>query len=752
LFSAGALLAATSSYAEVRLAVEALPSRTGSFGAVVGNRGPQAEQGLTLEIPMPKGFAADTWKLPPGGSGCDGGCREGDVLRYELEDLAPGESFAARVPGYFELQYQSPGQAPVRLLRGNELLAEDSARIPGRSPLGLASALDRDPVPPGGELAITLGYSYEDLYERLPVTASLILHLPDGVALVSSSPGATLNGRDLRWDLGALRYGFGGGRQAVLSILPDTPPGSVLPFGAEVVADSPWPPMPEVRFASRVALDDSPVLAFGTAYPVAGNPGESLLLGLRDPESGWSGSLSPGASAVLSTLFLDSSWSNRPWRYLSSADEGFGARLYPVDVSLFEEGRESARAEVIGLAISAPAAPIVAVELPSEPVPPGQQVSQTVHFVNAGTSPLESGALEVRLPGRITLVDADGGTLDGETVRWDLGRIAPRAGGERTMRIEVAPEVLAGSILATFASFRGEWEGLHEANARSAIRVGAPEGPLLVEVALPKVAVPPGAEVEVAVRVGNRGPQRIERITVRGESEGEGLEFAEVYEAPFDLDPGETADQTRAVSVRAGAGQLLAFEIGAISQTMGDRASARGWLRSANPDPRAPEDGPAFSRCGAERRAAIGRFCRSYLRCETSGRRLDCGTKRLEKAYQDAEVRARRRGEACANAGFGEAVAEVVGGLRVLAEHLPSGAGPSNERSERRKLARLAGHLCQQSLRAWPDSSEASRARFLARAGRVADRDPDLSSWPAGAIADEVSSIVEEAVLSSQGR
>ncbi|MGL4555177.1 MAG: hypothetical protein ACRC33_28760 [Gemmataceae bacterium] len=189
----------------------------------------------------------------------------------------------------------------------------------------------------------------------------------------------------------------------------------------------------------------------------------------------------------------------------------------------------------------------------------------TITVRNTGTSPLTGVKMSDELPEEIVYLGSNGGRLDGQFVRWDLGTIP--AGGKRTVSVEVrsrSPGTFKNVVTAT--ADRGLSGG------SNVTTLFAPAGRLAVEIDREASVASVGQELTLLVRVVNLGkaneekiplvvtlPDGLELIEARGPGKPEAVAGKIRFGVVDVLEPGREVTATvRVKAVREGEAKVEA--------------------------------------------------------------------------------------------------------------------------------------------------------------------------------------------------
>jgi hypothetical protein len=159
----------------------------------------------------------------------------------------------------------------------------------------------------------------------------------------------------------------------------------------------------------------------------------------------------------------------------------------------------------------------------SNPVGAGDDLAYTLSWGHVATARLAPAAhLRFELPEGTNFVSAShGGTLDGRTVRWELGDLGPGESGERRVELTVDAGLVEGTLLVARAELSDAAGALEIARAPSVIRV---ENAVPLELALTLGPDPlrtgivvdgvPGRTLDVWLTATNRGAFELPEVEI----------------------------------------------------------------------------------------------------------------------------------------------------------------------------------------------------------------------------------------------
>ena len=542
-------------------------------------------------------------QMSPGAS-CSANCYPNTTVSWALEDLRPGATqtlwlrptTGRNLPNGTLLQYE----AKVSALGGNPQWLRTVTRAQNRA-LNLNLSADQSPVGPGKALTYSVLYSNWSADPIEP--AQLRFEVPAGTSHESGQAVVT-------FDLGRLRPGTGGQISIPVQVDEATPHATHLlarvtleeadrshselwASHRTVVAETVLGASLEMADATLMPQELQPVrltLTNPTAevqtvdvvmmlpqqidrvadYNLTGGEcgsncyaGDTVRWRLED--------VPPGASR---TLFVRPTISrNVPAGTLLAyrvALQPLGADMHWVEAS----GRvDNARALNLDVVADAQTAG------------PAQEVSYTLNYANWGQDPIDPGKLILNLP-------AGTSHEEGTPLEFDLGRIAPGAGGVQQVTVMVNDEVAEGDQLLATAELREDgiahastnasaWTTVSNFSLDASLRVDPVE---LDQQELHEISLAvsnPGTEIENA-NVTLWLPLGIDRVQSTNLSDGavcQGNCYAgsAISWSIEDLGPGQTRTVwARAIVARNAAdGQLLSYRA-----QVAPLGSSPSWLRA----------------------------------------------------------------------------------------------------------------------------------------------------------------------------
>jgi len=534
----------------------------------VSNRGQTTLEGVRVEARIPAEIEAVFLTGTMGGAQCATGsssnCSSNTVVFWELGTLAPGATatvaFWSRVAS--NISAPPDGQlisvnARVSAAGGVHAAAEETLAVRGNPALVLAADADRGVVGPDQRLSYDLTWGSRG--SEAVDDATLRVVLPPGTALDDASDGGQLVGDAVEWSLGTLPPGEHGQVQLHLLTSPTLAPGSLLRLRGAQLRGTDSSGRREARAAVDTRIEDAAPLQLALELaPDPVRPGESLRIRLSATNRGdvaledvlLEGRIPTEMTAVFLTQTLGAarcasgstsncSSSQRIFWDLGTLAPGATATVAywsPVvsNISAPDDGdiiSVIARATAAGgqqasdsasAGVNAARALTLAADASRDALAPGDTLTWNLNYGNRSAAPVEDVTLRVPLPAGTMLLGSSGGTLVDGALLWDLGTLAPGAGGRRQLTVQVDPAHPTGEVLRLAgARLSGQGAAITErARALRHLRVEQ-SAPLRVHISASPNPRLSGELSELTLRLVNEGLLPVEdpRVEVRIPSE-----------------------------------------------------------------------------------------------------------------------------------------------------------------------------------------------------------------------------------------
>ena len=472
------------------------------YRATASNTGTEPLSNVVLQTWVPQGAPNFSDNFLTEGGGCNNGvCSSGELVLWGIGSLGVGESRTVEVqmrisasPGSLRtLRFFAdyPGNPALRVTSETVLIGDN----PDPATLDVAIDAEPGPVAPGEALTYTLSYSNRGIGQASGVTLSA--RLPAGVSVLSSD-GGSINGNTVEWDLGTVGAGQGGQREVTVTV-PALPNGEILV--AEARIHNGPDPQPESRASDAVVIHDDDSLQLvvtvtddplqsqqyffyrATVSNTGAEPLSNVVLQTWVPrespnfsdnfltEGGGcdNGVCSSGERVVwnLGNLGVGESRTVEVQMRISAPPGSLRTLRFFADYPGNPALRVTSETLLIG-DDSAPATLDVAIDAEPGPVAPGEALTYTLSFGNSGTGQTSSVTLSARLPDGASVLSTDGGTINGNTVEWNLGTVGAGQGGQREVTVTV-PASPNGEILVAEAQIRDDQDPRSKSRASDAV-------------------------------------------------------------------------------------------------------------------------------------------------------------------------------------------------------------------------------------------------------------------------------------------
>ena len=439
-----------------------------TYTLTVSNRSAADATAVALAMSVPEGLYST--------SGCalatDGGvfpalCFPGRDTTWNLGTLAAGTSRTVQFVGQVTPIGLTDGtlieaDARVRDAEGAAASAGTITTVATAGPLKLSLADDADPVTVGDPVEYVLRFSNVGTTPLL--TTALALTLPPGVTVLDAG-GATVAGSTATWaigtfdknqtgerrlrvrvdDLGAAEKHVRIARAALTS-------GNLAARAAETTQVKAAAPLVLAMTATPDPVGLGDLITYTlTVANRGGGDAAGVVLSLPVPQGLYStsgcravtddgtvpGNCSPGHDVTwnLGTLAAGSSRTVQFVALVTVAGLPDGT-LVNASARVADLAGNVARTSTSTVVVNTPT---LAVSLTddADPVRFGDALEYVVRFGNPGAVARPSTALVLTLPPGVTVLDADGATVDGATATWSLGTLDIGQAGERRVRVRI---------------------------------------------------------------------------------------------------------------------------------------------------------------------------------------------------------------------------------------------------------------------------------------------------------------------------
>ena len=552
----GLSLSPTASAAlDVQMQVNPDPAEPGEvvmLTITIANDGLADLTGVTMNMEYPVGLSNLSHAAIEGGA-CDGSvfnngsCEPTEFVIWDLGTIPSGESVTVTLPPVI-----SDSVAAGTLIAFSAEVSDSSGEMAGANEtvevvssrvleLGLTE-ITQEPVVPGADVTYQLSFGHTAT-STVATNAMLRLPVPAGLVFVSASGGGSLNVDSVEWSLGTLLPGQVGERRVTFTVGAGLPLGTVIKAEAELEDDALQPTradaLTRVENASglQLALDvnANPAEPGETlsAKLTVGNPSffdrSSVMLKMRYPV-GLSNLSHGGIEGGACDGSVFSNGSCEPTELVIwdlgtiPAGESVTVTLPPVvsdsvaagtliafSAEVSDSSGEMAGANETVEVVTNRVLELRLTEITQEPVVPGADVTYQLSFGHTATSTVATNAmLRLPVPAGLVFVSASGGgSLNVDTVEWNLGTLLPGQVGERRVTFTVGAGLLLGTVIKAEAEL--EDDALQPTRADALTRVENASG---LQLALDVNANPaePGETLSAKLTVGN--PSFFDRSSV----------------------------------------------------------------------------------------------------------------------------------------------------------------------------------------------------------------------------------------------
>ena len=450
----------------------------------ISNPGGTATGSLTMRALWPAEL--DNFPVSTGLGDCPGtSCDTGEYMFWNLGVLGPGLSISVSFNENTETALVDGRLIPIEV----ELFeagvsarnVSHTAHTRTDSPLELAVDPLRDPAPTGGTL--TYEIIYGNTANSSAENAVMTFPIPGGTQFLSATGGGSLVGNSIRWDLGSLGPGDGGRERVTVSV--SAAAGTLLRVDAAILTGELnfQPRTARAMAVSRVGTENLR-LALET-NPDPANSGEvaDSQITVSNPQGTATGSLTlrvlwpaeldnfpvstglgdcPGTSCDTGEYMVWNLGVLGPGVSLAvSFNENTetslaDGRLMPMEIELLEAGLPARNlSHTTRIRTDSPLE--LTVDPTIDPVTAGGMLSYDMTYGNTGGSPAQNCVLEFPIPSGTQFLSATGGASRiGNTMRWNLGSLAPGAGGRVQVTVSVGSLATGSLLVVDSATFVGE--------------------------------------------------------------------------------------------------------------------------------------------------------------------------------------------------------------------------------------------------------------------------------------------------------
>ena len=409
-------------------------------------------------------------------SASGGGTLSGSVVSWDLGSISPGGT-----PGsvFVTVKVNSPLEngkvlqnlASITSTEHAKASSSVDVKVDSAPVLELNKTASKTHVDPGDTLTYTL--DYKNTGNDQATSVKLEDHLPSDVTFISASPGSTVSGNVVSWDLGDLPGGGTSG-SVFVTVQVNSPltDGKILHNLASIASATVQPVLSSVD----VTVYSQPVLELiKTAAQSHVNPGDILLYTLEYKNTGTGQATGvtledhlPGnVTFVSATGGGTASGSIVSWNIgAMQAGAAPGSVTLKVRINaplangiILHNSASLDSNETVPITsqtdVTVDSAAVLKLTKTAsqDRVLPGDTLIYTFDYKNSGTDQASSVKLEDHLPKGVTFISASGGgTESGGIVSWNLNPIPVGQAGSQTVTVKVNSPLNTGTILQNPAS------------------------------------------------------------------------------------------------------------------------------------------------------------------------------------------------------------------------------------------------------------------------------------------------------------
>lgn len=474
---------------------------------------------------------------------CSGICSPGESASWTIGTLASGQSRQAMFRVFL------PASPPAGEVMHSVLIATaaggwqaTAVRDLGIDPsplLRLGMAPDPGPAAAGQPFSFTLTYGNAGL--STVVGADLRFEIPPGTSFVAASEGGSQSGDVVTWPLATLTPGAVGQARVTINVPGSIGDGSL--FTARTELDSGVSDEYIVRSSASVpVLSNTPLHVACTVSEATMEPDGALTFMITARNTGplnltdvttqvqlpvevvgfqpngseiyCSGVCAPSEVASWNVGTLTPGQSRQTvFRAFLPADAPPGGILELVLVATAAGGWRSLASHHVAIDPT----PLLRLSLAPDPGPavPGEPFSYTLTYGNVGLTTPSGVELRMPVPEGTTFASATGGGSEsGGVVHWNLGMLAPGAGGQVRLTVDVSGGLPDGQLLEAHPELDSGLASESIARCTAATPVYG-DSPLHVAYAMSQAANEPGNDVICTVLATNTGPLTLMDVTAR---------------------------------------------------------------------------------------------------------------------------------------------------------------------------------------------------------------------------------------------
>ncbi|EED30549.1 conserved domain protein [gamma proteobacterium NOR5-3] len=505
------------------------PGETFSYTLRYANEGEGLATGVAITDTLPAGTQFV--------SASSGGTHAGGTVTWDIGDIEPNTG------GSVVVEVELGAVADGAVLSNGAQLASNEVPVVDADPvdvtvttnpvLSLQMTAAEDTVDAGGFAVFTL--SYENIGTGVATGLVLENTLPAGLTLVSDSGNAQVTGSVVTWMLPDLPAGQGGSVTVTASV--DTPVADATelinaatlsfdqgsPDSADALVTVVSGPALEIeKTASADVVEAGGTLSYTLTYRNIGFDVATPLIVVDDlPNETQFVSASPAPDSVSNGIAL--------WSLGDLPAGGEGSIIVTVSVdSPLPNGTELLNAAyAIANGVPDPASDALTTLVVSEPVLeiskeasvqdvlPGDTLTYTIRYGNAGTDVAPNAVILDLLPDDVTFVSASGGgnyVASSNSVGWGLGDLDAGVQGSQTVKVQVKDPLPDGTRLVNISAILAN--GAQDQTALSSVNVSSNPDLELTVNSNPASVVSAGESVSYTLRLANRGSDTAQNVTI----------------------------------------------------------------------------------------------------------------------------------------------------------------------------------------------------------------------------------------------
>jgi len=530
--------------------VPTVRSSRADFAITVSNVSPNTIQGTSIQFLLPdflSRFDEDETNDPSNVFCPSFGCDRGEFLTWTPGDLEPGQVRTL----FFETEARDVAiGGELQRFIGFISTPDFTEQMPTyqygfKTEPVLTLGLDAEtaPVLAGGTFTYRITAGVLDFSSGAD-DATLRLELPDGVSFASATGNPSVADGVVTWEFGPLGAGFSNEQTVTVETDDTLSDGQLLKtrlafdpgtFGESTMQGSLVTPVaPESPLTFVLTANDTPALpgtrvdfaltvSNDSQFPVTDTQVQ-LVLGeflsrfdedeTNDPSNVFCPSFGCDRGEILTWQAGTLKASETKTLYFETVSSGSGG-----DLNRFRGLASASRGPVQILTpnIAIDATPVMSLGLSGTPRPVASNDTYTYQLnygAYAGAGGASDATMRLLLPGGVTPVSTNGGTVNGNIVEWALGAVGAGDGGRRVVEVNVDDTLPEGALLVARASLASG--NIGETTQRASFPLTTlSDNPLHVTVTPPESPVQPEQQVTYDVEIENAGTANIASPNVK---------------------------------------------------------------------------------------------------------------------------------------------------------------------------------------------------------------------------------------------